>query len=389
MSIVLINYNKIIKPNRLEKLMLYENTPPSFNFEPVLLLSVSEQGKNALKNKPKGNERILYLKSEDFLETVKKHEFLLYNPKKKLCLINKDTNLTVIRSSDETFPNETCFWVSIPTDSSMKVFRRFVKEGFCSPYVSTKTPDSTKIVRSVCLIKSPDVFGKLPDTDVLNKIKHLKSNKTGNCPIEIQLSKEAIEYLNRTPNCHGKIEAENELTGELKISKVSSAGVYTINISEKSIKEGSAENVNVSPTRYNFHSHPKKAYIRHSVELGWPSVTDYLGYHQLGENTICHFVATLEGLYVLSFGEYWGKRLKDIPIPFISKNFDIPHKKKISAIEYVKHINSILLKGEPIYKVYFFPWEQADTVFKIHYPPIEDTCFVSEEILKNYRKIHE
>lgn len=392
MPTVLINYKEIVEPNRLDLLKKIVGTPVgSSNFEPVLLLSVTEQSKNALKNKPKGEERILYLNSSDFLESIKTHEFLFYNPKKKLCLISKDTNLETTRPSEETFSNETCFWVAIPTNLGMKVFRRFVEEGFRSPYVSTKSPIA-KIERSVCLMKFPETFGAtsdLTDTDILNKIKDLKSNKTGHCPIRIRLSKEALEYLKRTPRCHGTKDAENELTGELKISKVSPDGIYTINISSDSIKEGSAENVNVSPTRYNFHSHPKKAYIRHSVELGWPSVTDYLGYHQLGENTVCHFVATLEGLYVLSFGEYWCRHLKNIPRKFISKNFDISHKKKISAQEYVKHINSILLQGKPIYKVYFFPWEKADTVFKIHYPPIEDACFVSEDILKNYRKIQE
>ena len=36
------------------------------------------------------------------------------------------------------------------------------------------------------------------------------------------------------------------------------------------------ESVDVIDTRYNFHTHPKEAYINHNCDLGWPSTDDLI-----------------------------------------------------------------------------------------------------------------
>jgi hypothetical protein len=205
-----------------------------------------------------------------------------------------------------------------------------------------------------------------------------------------------VEFLRKTSkmgitmNKNGK-KSQKELTGELYVKEVvkdTNGFVYIIDINKNSITSGEEENVNVSPTRYNFHSHPHEAYVRHSVDKAWPSQTDYLGYHKLGQNTIFHCVATLEGVYILSFGAYWGSHLKDVSRSFIGKHYDIDHKEKYTPEEYVEKINSIMYKGKPIYELRYFPWEKAGSVFEAYFPQINSSCLMSQKIVENYNKVY-
>jgi hypothetical protein len=236
-----------------------------------------------------------------------------------------------------------------------------------------------------------------PET-TLNKVRHLVENYTNekNCSLYAKLSKKAVSFLKTaskkgiTVNKDGS-KSQKELTGELEIEKVVRQGekiIYIIDVNRGSIESGDEEDVNVVATRYNFHSHPEEAYVRHSVEKAWPSVTDYLGYLKLGKNTIFHCVATLEGVYIINFGKHWGNRLKEVSRKFVSKHYDINHKMHYSPEVYIQKINKILFKGYPIYVLHFFRWENAEAVFKVDFPFIQNSCLVSQEIVDKHGKIH-
>ena len=69
-----------------------------------------------------------------------------------------------------------------------------------------------------------------------------------------------------------------------------------------SLISGIEEEVDAVLNRYNFHTHPREAYIRNNVVKGWPSAQDYLGFIDLDGNTIFHSVITLEGVYINGIG---------------------------------------------------------------------------------------
>ena len=152
-----------------------------------------------------------------------------------------------------------------------------------------------------------------------------------------------------------------------KIVKNSDKLLYIIDVNKDSVKSGEEEAVSVSATRYNFHSHPEEAYIRHSVDNAWPSLTDYIGYFKLGNNTIFHCIASLEGVYILSFSPYWVKRLNELNEKIIKKKYDIESEDDYTPSQYVKKVNEILYKNQPIFNLKYFPWKKANTPFEISF----------------------
>jgi len=376
-----------------------------------LVVDYTEYGKNFKLNKPekiKGFEpvAILFVKERDInendpistLDKIKNshlpHQYIYYNTKKGICWIKPTTPLEITNPGfPNGLPENTVWWVCFEIEkvrgkSSFLLFliSKFISAGFRDPYISEKSITHQNIPKSLCMVKSSrkGCFS-LDESSIRNKVKVLLENadlKT--CPIELKISPETIQYLQKTSRLGYVAGAQRELTGELRIIKVDRNGVFIIGLAPETVKHGEAENVNVEPTRYNFHSHPEQAYIRHSVSKAWPSVTDFLGYHQLGENTICHFVATLEGLYILSFSEYWGKQLGKVSRRFISNHFEIDHKTGYSPEQFVSKVNSILFKEYPIYEVKFFPWGKAESTFSVYFPPIGKTCLITGDNLKNH-----
>lgn len=341
-----------------------------------------------------------------------KHYPLLYNNKKNICI--KDPNSTehlpeVLESVSTFLPKDSILWVPIDIARSdfVKVANTFVTNGFGNPYINTLSPHSKKIPPSVCLSMENKNAEKNPQM-ALNKVYDVLQqykNNQGVCFINVKLTKEAVKFLKNTcfsgfkKSKNGK-KSQKELTGELYVENVvpeNGKFVYVININKSSVKAGKNEAVDVEPHRYNFHSHPEQAYVRHSVEKAWPSVVDFLGYLQLGKNTIFHCVASIEGLYVLSFTPYWSQRLDKVDKNvkrFVDKKFEIDHKEPHTPKEYTEIVNNIKYKpkgekeGHAIFHVDFFKWKNAGNVFSVFFPQIGSSCLVSQKIVDKYRKIH-
>jgi hypothetical protein len=345
-------------------------------------------------------------------KNTKKTYPLLYNDKKKICI--KDPNSAdhlpeIVKSLSGTLPKESILWVPIDIgrDDFMKIANVFIQQGFSSPYINTLSPHSKTMPPSVCLSMENTKQEKNPQM-TLNKVYDVLQqykNNEGVCFINVQLTKQAIKFLKNTcfsgfkKGKNGK-KSQKELTGELYVENVvplNGKFVYIININKSSVKAGKNESVDVDPHRYNFHSHPKQAYVRHSVEKAWPSVVDFLGYLQLGKNTIFHCVASIEGLYVLSFTPHWSQRLDKVDKhvkKFVDKKFEIDHKEPHTPKEYTEIVNNIKYKpkgekvGHAIFHVDFFPWKKAGKVFSVFFPQIGSSCLVSQKIVDNYKRIH-
>lgn len=408
MTSILIDYKIVLKTNKLKA--LYKAPETSKGYEPGLILLMNNI--NILKSLEElilGDKRISFIDSENFLKNIKAHFWVLYNEKKKIAILDSK----IYNYLSDILPcllsgldNSTILWVLLPledTDFTAQT-QAFISQGFTNPYITTLTPmgtpigDPTKAGVSLSRENIPRELNS--SSDVLNKVYHVieqyKKND-GVCSLYARLSQRAVEFLKKTSkmgitmNKDGK-KSQKELTGELYVRDVvrdpQNMFVYVIDINKNSIASGEEENVNVSPTRYNFHSHPHEAYVRHSVDKAWPSQTDYLGYHKLGKNTIFHCVATLEGVYILSFGAYWGSHLNEIKRDFIAKHYDIDHKEKYTPEEYVEKVNSIMYKGKPIYEVRFFSWDKAGSVFEAYFSQINSSCLMSQKIVENYNKIY-
>lgn len=335
-----------------------------------------------------------------FADHITGYHYVMYNEKKGICLLNSDIFPDIKDCLNALFSGldkDVVLWISIELEQSdfISSIRKLASSGFNSPYMTNMSPLRVNIHPSIAMVRQNTPTEQYDEMSTLNKVLHaIEQYKDGNksCSLSAKISKRAVSFLRKTSKIGFSDDgSQKELTGELYVSNVKKSKkkfIYIIDVNESSVESGNDEDVDVSATRYNFHSHPQQAYIRHSVDKAWPSLTDYLGYLQLGINTIFHCVATLEGIYIMSFGSYWGNKLKKVSKKFIEDKYDIDHKEKYTPEQYVKKVNKILYKKYPIYNLQFFPWDKAGKVFNISYAKIGLSCIATEKGSQIYKKIH-
>lgn len=406
---IIINYEKDKKKigKLLKKLKLGLIEEKNKKYKSAIILIIDKKISKQISEK-KGIEKYNYINSDDFF-ILRKYIFL-YNPTKKICILNNDSvqdpkfleDVEIFLESTLNYfiPNSK-IWLNIELKNPYfnEIIKKMCDIGFHSPYITNKTPNNKKIKDSLALMRK-NIKKDIDMIDgTINKIYDIISQYKNNkktCIINAKLSKNAINFLKSstklgiTINDNGS-SSQKELSGELFVKKVvkeKNKFIYIIDIDHDSVRSGGEENVNVYPTRYNFHSHPHEAYVRHSVKSAYPSMTDYLGYLKLGINTIFHCVATIEGIYVLSFSDFWGPRLKNISKNFIKKNYQIKHDSFSTPQKYVEHVNNILYKKHKIFHVEFLSWDKADSILTIYYSKIMNTCMPSEKIINNFKQIH-
>jgi hypothetical protein len=368
-------------------------------YVPGLVLVLTDIVYKALSTLPKGKDRIDYVNSKTFRDGILFHCYIMYNPVKDVCLIGGECisgshTKGIMNALEKSFTNNTKLWVAIPSQEE-KLFDTVTQLGFTNPYLTSKTPSNTKIPISMAFTRNAG--GTVhPPRFVLRKAKHILHHyKSGSCQCKMsaRFSKKAIDLLRTAPKTMGMVgKTQREITGELYPKDIivkNGKYIYVFDVHDHSIESGEEENVDVPVSRYNFHTHPEEAYVRHSVKNAWPSVTDYLGYRTLGKNTIFHVVATLEGVYILSFTPHWADKVNKIPERFIDENYEIDHKEPYTPEEYTKKINSILYKGKPIYKVQYIPWKKITDTFSVHYSKMGEGCMPTQEIIDSYDSLHE
>lgn len=402
MPAILIDYDNIVSSKLKQKFPKPPNTKRGF-LVGLVIITDEEQIRN-LSNIPQGKQRVEYLNTSKFIDSIGFYTFIMYNLKKEICLLNPDiTKYTqdILSALFSGLSNTTTLWVSVDIQDSdcMSSIQKLASNGFNSPYITNMSPLRVGIPVSVALVRQNTPTEQYNVSATLNKVKHaIEEHKKSDtsCSLYAQFSSKAVSFLQKaskmgiTLNKNGE-KSQKELTGELSVGNVKKEGnkfIYVIDVDEGSVESGEEEDVDVSASRYNFHSHPHEAYVRHRVDKAWPSLTDYLGYLQLGINTIFHCVATLEGVYIMSFSPYWGKRLKKIDKNFIKDNYNIDHKEKYTPKEYAEKVNSIKYKSYPIYNVEYIPWVNAKKVFQVSYAKIGLSCITTEKGRKSYKKLY-
>lgn len=386
MPAIVVNYSEI----NLEKVFPAPKKVSGMSVGLVLLISADTL--TQLKKIPVGKKRVEYFNSSTFISKVQKHYFIYFDAKNNtinLSPIIYENFSDILSALFSGFSKDKIIIVSIPlsTDKFKILLSQFSKHDFSHPYITDKNLFLSRVNTPVSKIEQKSILLQVKDV--------LEQSRRATCSINAQLTSRAIGFLKKaskigiTVNGDGK-KSQKELSGELHVEKIVKRGdkiVYLIDIDEKNVGSGSEEEVNVSPTRYNFHSHPQEAYVRHSVDKAWPSLTDYLGYLKLGNNTIFHCVATLEGVYIMSFGSYWVKNLENVSTSFVEKNYDIDHKEKYTPEQYADKMNSQKYKGYPIFNVQYISWNNIHKVFSVNYAKTNDTCIAVEQDMRRYSKL--
>ena len=316
-------------------------------------------------------------------------------------LCTKKNFCEIISPPDENFNNvlnviskefkDMLYWVSVDVNSSnyIKKLNIFIENGFIYPYIVSKSPFNyvfnefrvALIKKDKYNISKKHIFKKDNIENVMLYVEYIlnqfKIQK--HCNMYFGLSKKAIKYLKKSPHL-----SDHEYTAELyvyKIDKIDEKIVFFIEIDDNTIKRGENESVNISASKYNFHCHPKEAYIRYGVEKAWPSKSDYVGMIIL-KITILHYVATIEGLYIISFNKDWCNDIDKIDKKFIEDNYKIDQNSKFTPYEYVNMINNIKYQNKSIFNVIFKEWKNADDILNINYYKEKcGNCFPIEHLV--------
>lgn len=356
-----------------------------------IIILVKKYQFNYLNKLPLGDKRIKYVQTNDFINSIYGYYYIIYNQYKKIIEIrehvaNDDHLIEIIETIEKYLPKDVTIWIGLilPKDSE-----KYIKLGFNHPYICQYSPlkhDFSK--QGIAFLKSniPEI---LSDTTVKNKLLYAKKSINKKlCELYARFTEQAIKYLKQINDPRKK--NQKELSGSLTISKVVKKDdkiVFELTGDPNSVITGVEEEVDAVWSRYNFHTHPKQAYVNNNVKKGWPSSQDYVAFIKLNNHTIFHTVVTLEGIYTISFNPKWIGKISEIDKEYVLKHYDISHEEEISFEDYVDIINSKNYKKKsPLFIVNYMKWEDATNIFPIFYAKTKGSCLSTDKQFNIYKK---
>lgn len=368
---ILIDVDDIIINNRLYNLMnrlSFTNVDNRQEYRRAIVVGVFPDVLRQL-NDLQSSERLQYINSDQFIFNT--HALLLCNG--DLCEIYHMSDLGMIPFLIRSVNPNATFWISVNSTNTYLI-NELVSQGFTSPFTCKISPFHNSVSDdTICLLRPPQALTHDVDK-VMNDIKHvLHQQKRGICNITIQFTPNTIEYLRRIPMQNG-----TEIAGALQIignRRIQNKIIYNIEVNHNTVVEGEDELVRVLNDKYNFHTHPRDAYIRQGVNHAWPSDHDFLGFLKavFYSNSVFHVVVTLEGVYIISISpEYSGNinKLKSQQ-EYISHAYQIPHDSFKTPEEYISHVNQL-----KVFNVEYLSWKNSIRPFTVYYPKNNGSCLV-------------
>jgi len=176
-----------------------------------------------------------------------------------------------------------------------------------------------------------------------------------------------------------KIFSHHEVGGLLSLVKRNDK--YIIGTVNSSFEDGDKNGTNVPVGIAGFHTHPKGEYKRQDVTYAWPSGDDYHSILEkmIKEDCILHIVATMEGIYCISFSPElarlskidWKKMFKEKKTAEYKFALPQPGDRHSTPENYIKG-----LKNMKIFTVEFRKWSSKKP-FTFYYPRgINGSCKV-------------
>jgi hypothetical protein len=356
---VLIDYENIIRSNNLSNLSkLIDKKQLEYNCYNGLFIVIPKKYYDLLVSKT-ASEKIKYINSVKFIKNIIFCTIVNYNLKKKVCFIKnfRDKNIAhiLLNTLMVYLPNDTV--IMIKNINNKKLYNELGFEIFG---------------KSALKYNYHDVNVKV---NILKNFIYKPRDNKRISTLKLRFAKPAAKYLKNLPYSGTTINddkslSQKEITGRFVIKK--EGGVNVIYICKNMFK-GNEETTKIVNSSYNFHLHPKEAYISNKVNLGWPSSQDMQAFLTsiFRYNTIFHVVVTMEGLYILSLYKYWLNKkeilesdLKSLH-KFIYNKYEIEQGTKIDNYKYLQTVNKVKYNKKKLFVVQFLNWESLDKIFCI------------------------
>lgn len=353
----------------------------------ILLLDYSD-----IKNYPyikrppykKGYKQSILEIKNNINDKSKSHYYILHNLEKNKCMLDpecKNHLLDILSYLNKKFFDNTILYTYIKPECQdfELIVNSFLENNFYNPYMTKE---------GLCIYRKNKQNININKNLVKKQIEYAIQNIDNiNCNLSVKFSVDAINFLSNASKNMGFVKnKQKEISGEMTVN-ISKDNTFIIDVDKNSIKSGNEENVSVSFSRYNFHSHPKQAYEKNNVKNAWPSGNDFLGFYELRNHTIFHCVITLEGVYIISFSKYWCNKLDSINRNFIKNNYEIYYTDNLTPKQFVKKVNSIKYKGHPVFKVIFLDWKSIKNKFEINFSKLNNSCLINQEMFNVSKNI--
>lgn len=389
---------------------------------------------------------------------------------------------SILDSLSTHLPDDTMLWLGI--DMSNKIFYKvaslYAKFGFKSPLITDTDPFGNNWIETlpygfISMKRNNDYIDPVDINreSVLTHIKYIRRNfininnigniitdidnddtfmddRNPSCTLNMSFNKSFAKWLKRLPLSASSLNKNGTITQKevsssffLDNPKENSQGkiIWEIVRDKKVDKNfGEEQSVNVQHSRYNFHTHPREAYLSHEVKIGYPSGEDYLAflnyslYNEI--KTIFHCVITIEGIYIISIAEFWIEKFTDLqnlildreklqasieankldpkkPLKYQvnkitqdaimnNKIINVPkvfppniQTREEAGKAYSEYINTkqiIYDNGNvypPVFHVSFKSWDNIinGEVISIYYPTLYNQCFVKHKTIKDFEKL--
>ena len=389
---ILVDIKHLHKYNMNRILKKTGNVNYSGSLSVGIIFIVSSIYFNYINKLPKGSQRVNYMNSEEFVNNINAIYYVVYNSNNKLCEIrenidNKSHLKDVVKSTVSYLPADVTIWTVIITPENSD---NYIEEGFTQPYKCDKSPLGFKFNTSgLAFIRknksaNDNVRSRLNHSSIKNKIKYLDiedKNHSLKCTLYAKFTPETVEYLKKI---NRPTDSDKELSGSLVVSKVINTDsdgkiVFELSSNPNSVISGLEEEVDAVWSRYNFHTHPKKAYENHGVKNGWPSSQDFVGFLDLKNHTIFHTVVTLEGVYIISLSKDCDENINKINRKYILKHYNINHLDNITPKQYINKVNAKKYKGKKLFDVIYMNWNNATQIFPVFFEKTKGSCLVTDD----------
>jgi hypothetical protein len=251
-----------------------------------------------------------------------------------------------------------------------------IKNGFKNPFICHKN--------KICIYK-PNTFIKNEPLDSIKRDVQYISTQQPNqsCEMKIKIELESFEFLKYITKAGVTNEADGryqrEVFGRLSIYKsedINGAIIYILRLNRSQLVHGGKEGVKATPSLYTFHSHPYQAYLNHKTEYGFPSVSDYISMfimYKIG--MILHFVASIEGLYVIYVNPESSilNKPNDYIMSYIKTHMTMDRYKLRHINDYVKFIND-----SNLFKLQLIKWDNPNVTIDVQFNKTAGNCVIRD-----------
>lgn len=320
----------------------------------IIFVVIDEECFKKLENLKIGEDRSTYINSSKFINNIIYYMYIQYNEKDNTIFLNNcdEKYIELLFKTFNLFFEDTLSIITLYKNND-----KLIQHGFSDPIICHKN--------DICLIRPNSFIKDINAQSTRYEIEYLKTQINNDyCSIIINLDKYSIDYMKYLitggVTLSDKKRSQKEYFGHFDIIKTElkkGSIIHTISLDKNTLVSGKDDEITIDKASlYNFHSHPFQAYLKYKTKYGIPSISDYKSVFIMSKhhNTIVHFVASLEGLYIISINpENKTLQLSDTHVNnFIQDNFN--YKDEITDIShYIKFINDFRL-----FKLNLLKWDK-------------------------------